>query len=849
MVERYVREADRDSTLEEGVCTAEGPSPSVEQAGAQTNEPNIKSKPAKKLVPPREERPKRNAPRPSKYKDFIDRVKSFRVFFLILSQIHLHWVNSSNILRTICDRTLNPINWCFIALLFPRFTITTIVQPIMASDDVNTGGDPSLAYTLEELGQTMFDIKVRIAGDEKKIQSNRFAQEAFERQQTEWNKSMDDHMTRLITAVENLGKKPPDAATQMSSASQPCGWKLPPSHTIKPFLLDDAAKEWFEWWESNNKDRGWDEFLLNIKRRFDPDLYEDYVGRLPTLRQKGSLESYLAEFEPMLRKVTHVGDDTLTSLFVAGLSTPLKHELLIRRPASLRDAISLAQQLAACHTASHTSQSSGSRSAWQTRDGKQYQKPQSPSPKQPDPIRLPNPYQRQQREAQPLSDYPVVRFYALMGEDEESDTEHDNDEPLDGDDAENMVISGDVSRILVIGPKLRPRSIRITGMIYEAPVSVLIDGGSTHNFIKLAVAEQLSLSLHTISLFWVFVGNGASLRCDYVSLNTPISLSGNRFDIDLFLLQVEGPDVILGVQWLQELGKVALDFRNLTMEFLWNQSRVILTGEDKPPRHISYNNLFSLLSQDSESELFEIIPLGPDQTGDLAPQVTIDPALMSVLDSTAKLFSLYARLIPAVLEMIRGENEQLPDLLALHQAITAGTAPPNISVVDGLLYFKRRLYLSRDSLTRTAILSECHDLPAAGHPGERRTLARVAAVSYWPGIRRDKFVPSISVTMNLSASFRCSDPYYTPMCASESRTMLVNGIPQEQWSVGWSSDGGVTHSWESAALLREHFPDLRLEDKVTLVNGGVDRDSTLEEGVRTAEGPSPSVEQAGAQTN
>ncbi|KAG6423312.1 hypothetical protein SASPL_113705 [Salvia splendens] len=546
----------------------------------------------------------------------------------------------------------------------------------MASDDVNTGGDPSLAYTLEELGQTMFDIKVRIAGDEKKIQSNRFAQEAFERQQTQWNKSMDDHMTRLITAVENLGKKPPDAATQMSSATPPRGWKLPPSHTIRPvgFNQDSWPKLKMDPPRFNGdgvvlrRRNGLSGGNLTIRTEVGmtscstsngastPDLYEDYVGRLATLRQKGSLESYLAEFEPLLRKVTHVGDDTLTSLFVAGLSASLKHELLIRRPASLSDAISLAQQLAACHTASHTSQSSGSRSAWQHRDGKQYQKPQSPSPKQPDLVRLPNPYQKQQREAQAPSDYPVVRvsaaeradrtkrglcwycpepysrshvcskkFYALMGEDEEGDPEHDMEDPLDGEEAENMVISGDVSRILVIGPKLRPRSIRITGMIYEAPVSVLIDGGSTHNFIKPAVAEQLSLSLHTISPFRVFVGNGASMRCDYVSLNTPISLQGNCFDIDLFLLQVEGPDVILGVQWLQELGKVALDFRNLTMDFLWNQSRVTLTGEDKPPRQVSYNNLFSLISHDSESDLFEIVPLGLDQTGDLTPQTTIDP--------------------------------------------------------------------------------------------------------------------------------------------------------------------------------------------------------------------------------
>ncbi|KAG6397659.1 hypothetical protein SASPL_143829 [Salvia splendens] len=456
----------------------------------------------------------------------------------------------------------------------------------MASDDVATGGDDSLGYTLQELGQTMFDIKVRIAGDEKKIQSNRFAQEAFERQQTQWNKSMDDHMTRLIKA--------------------------------------------------------------------------DYVGRLATLRQTGSLEAYLTEFEPVLRKVSHVGDDTLTSLFITGLANSLKHELLIRRPASFSDAIALAQQLAACQAASNMGQSPRARSAWQPRDSRQPQRPSNPATKAAGATRHPSSQPRQLRESSGPTDYPIVRvsaaeradrtkrglcwycpepysrshvcskkFYALMGDDEESDSPRVEEDPGTDEEAENMVISGDVSRVLVIGPKLRPRSIRVTGTIYEAPVSVLIDGGSTHNFIKPAVAEKLSLSLRTISPFRVFVGNGASLRCDYVSLNTPIYLQGTCFDIDLFLLQVEGPDVILGVQWLQDLGKVLLDFRDLTMEFNWKESPVLLKGEDRHPKRISYNNLFSLIGQDRESEIFEIVALCPDSQDSRAPQTAVDPALSS----------------------------------------------------------------------------------------------------------------------------------------------------------------------------------------------------------------------------
>ncbi|KAG6425837.1 hypothetical protein SASPL_110042 [Salvia splendens] len=347
----------------------------------------------------------------------------------------------------------------------------------MASDDVVTGGDPKLDYTLQEIGQ---------------IQSNRFAQEAFEQQQTQWNASMDGHMTRLIKAIENLGKKPPDAAASASTMATPRGWNLPPSTTIKPTGFNQDS------WPKLKMDPPW-------------------------------------------------------------LSASLKHELLIRRPASLSDAIALAQQLSACQAATSSDQSLRPRPTWQSREFKQPQKAASTAPKPTDSVRLQSSQPRQQRESRGPTDYPVIhisaaeraertkkglcwwcpekysrshicskKFYAFMGDDEDSASVHGDEETFADEEAENMVISADISRVLVIGPKLKPRSIRVTGMIHKVP--------------------------------------------------------GTRFDIDLFLLQVEGPDVILGVQWLQDLGKVLLDFRDLTMEFLWNQSPVILKGEDKPPK-------------------------------------------------------------------------------------------------------------------------------------------------------------------------------------------------------------------------------------------------------------------------
>ena len=176
----------------------------------------------------------------------------------------------------------------------------------------------------------LFDVKVRLSNNEKKMMSNRFDQEAFSRQQAMINKSLEDHLSKLLVAVENIGSTQPKLA---ASAPASRGWTIPMSVVSKPptydsdswpklkfdplrfggdnvvrcikrtqkyynhsftpladrlylteFLLDDAAAEWFGYWEDNNKGKTCDEFLIAEKLRFDPDLYEDYVGRLATLR-------------------------------------------------------------------------------------------------------------------------------------------------------------------------------------------------------------------------------------------------------------------------------------------------------------------------------------------------------------------------------------------------------------------------------------------------------------------------------------------------------------------------------------------------------------------------------------
>nr|GMC48108.1 Transposon Ty3-G Gag-Pol polyprotein [Ipomoea batatas] len=71
---------------------------------------------------------------------------------------------------------------------------------------------------------------------------------------------------------------------------------------------------------------------------------------------------------------------------------------------------------------------------------------------------------------------------------------------------------------------------------------------------------------------------GEVVTSDISMLNTLAGL-GNSFTLDLNVLPIAGPDIVLAIQWLQGLGRVAHDYSMNTMEFKNGTKKVVLTGE------------------------------------------------------------------------------------------------------------------------------------------------------------------------------------------------------------------------------------------------------------------------------
>ena len=52
-------------------------------------------------------------------------------------------------------------------------------------------------------------------------------------------------------------------------------------------------------------------------------------------------------------------------------------------------------------------------------------------------------------------------------------------------------------------------------------------------------------------------------------------MQGKEFKANMRLIPLGGYDMVLGIQWLAQLGPILWDFKNLRMEFSWNGKNVV----------------------------------------------------------------------------------------------------------------------------------------------------------------------------------------------------------------------------------------------------------------------------------
>ncbi|VFQ72131.1 unnamed protein product [Cuscuta campestris] len=397
-------------------------------------------------------------------------------------------------------------------------------------------------------------------------------------------------------------------------------YETPPEERLRcvTMMLEGQAADWFRWRRNNGLIADWDDFVLKFKLRFDPLHYVDYVGQLARVRQSGGVMEYQAAFEKVLTHVTDVPEPYLQSLFHAGLKNHLQHEISLLKPETLSESFALARELEAKHQAivhsvglkssswgTNFNRGNPSRAVAEGSAGSVTKPAQISSgvkatsegreSSNTPPIKRLTRAERLEKDAKGLcyncdqkwhKGHKCGRFIRIMGEDDGEEEEPEEDEEIE--------VAADISSLNSMSGVTTPRSLRLTGKIGQQGLDVLIDGGSTHNFVHPRTVEKLGLSLEKVAAFRVYVGNGDSLCCTQQCRNVALELQGTTFTVDLYVLQIHGHDVVLGVQWLRGLGRVLHDYEKVTMEFAWGEQTVTLRGDAVVPKQTSLHHLRAL---------------------------------------------------------------------------------------------------------------------------------------------------------------------------------------------------------------------------------------------------------------
>nr|XP_009783631.1 PREDICTED: uncharacterized protein LOC104232193 [Nicotiana sylvestris] len=293
----------------------------------------------------------------------------------------------------------------------------------------------------------------------------------------------------------------------------------------------------------------WTKYVMALVEIFGID-FDDPMEEIKKIRQMGTVKEYQAAFEKNLTRV-NLSQENSISYFLGGLKHELNIAIKLTNPTTLSQVYKTARiqeaYLAAIRLPSST-RNVPANAPRRVMDQRNNSRPLLPTPSQ------------EPEEGLFLEE--------LVNELEEQDMELT--QPM-----EQMGIS-----IHALNGSLGYKILTVTGYHFQKPLHILVDTGSSHNFMDPELVEILKCPVRATTPQLVAVANGNMLKVDKVCKISWL-LQGAEFFAEFLLLPLGSCGVVLGVQWLLTLGDIKINFRTLTMEFYYKGRKHVLRGSGK----------------------------------------------------------------------------------------------------------------------------------------------------------------------------------------------------------------------------------------------------------------------------
>jgi hypothetical protein len=138
-------------------------------------------------------------------------------------------------------------------------------------------------------------------------------------------------------------------------------------------------------------------------------------------------------------------------------------------------------------------------------------------------------------------------FYIDCEEEEEKEQEpsqYENIEAISSKELTPTISCNALSRIST------PQTLKIEGHIKKKKVIVLIDSGSTHNFIHYKLEKDLNFFVYPMPEFQVMIADGGTINFSGKCNKINRTMGDYVMNSPMISIPMGGADVVLGIQWL-----------------------------------------------------------------------------------------------------------------------------------------------------------------------------------------------------------------------------------------------------------------------------------------------------------
>lgn len=107
---------------------------------------------------------------------------------------------------------------------------------------------------------------------------------------------------------------------------------------------------------------------------------------------------------------------------------------------------------------------------------------------------------------------------------------------------------------------------------------ILVDSGSSHSFVSIALAARLQGVVRATRPLSVKIADGGKMICTQELINGEWTVQGHKFSSSFKVLSLGCYDMIIGMDWLEKHSPMDVHWARKKMSFLHHGKSIMLRG-------------------------------------------------------------------------------------------------------------------------------------------------------------------------------------------------------------------------------------------------------------------------------